>query len=59
LRKEPDVNVEEIDGSRGEFTVLVDDHPVSQKGGGSESLSDVTEVVNAVRRAPSTAGSRR
>ena len=32
LRKEPGVTVELVDGSRGEFTVLVDGRVVAQKG---------------------------
>jgi hypothetical protein len=58
LRREPDVNVEEVDGDHGEFTVLVDDRVVSQKGEQSAGLPDVNEVVNAVRKAQPTAGSR-
>ena len=59
LRREPDVTVEEVDGERGEFTVLVDDRVVSQKSDQSATLPDVNEVVNAVRKSQSTASTRR
>jgi hypothetical protein len=32
LRKEPGVEVELVDGKRGELTVLVDGHVVARKG---------------------------
>jgi hypothetical protein len=48
LRKEAGVNVEVIDGARGEFTVLVDGQVVAQKG---ESLPAADEVLAAVRKA--------
>lgn len=51
LRKEPDVEVKEVDGSRGEFTVLVDDRVAIQKAGHSESLPDINDVIRAVRTA--------
>jgi hypothetical protein len=47
LRKEPDVQVQVIDGAKGEFTVVVDGEEVARKG---ESLPEIIEVVNAVRR---------
>lgn len=59
LRQEPDVSVEEVDGARGEFTVLVDDHTVVQKDEKSTMLPDVNEVVDAVRKAKSAAGTRK
>jgi hypothetical protein len=58
LRKEPDVSVEETDGSRGEFTVLVDDQIVASKSGESDALPDINEVVNAVKKARPAAGVR-
>ena len=58
LSQEPDVNVEEQEGSRGEFTVLVDGRVVSQKGGQQEMLPEVKDVVDAVRKAPAPAGAR-
>jgi hypothetical protein len=51
LRKEPDVEVKEVDGARGEFTVLVDDRVAIQKEEQSESLPEVNDVVRAVRAA--------
>lgn len=46
LRKEPGLDVQLIDGDRGEFTVSVDGHQVASKG---LTLPDVNEVVEAVR----------
>jgi len=46
LRKEPDTQVEVIDGNRGEFTVTVDGLEVARKG---ESLPDTGQIVAAVR----------
>ena len=51
LRREPDVEVKEVDGSRGEFTVLVDDQVAIQKSEHSESLPDINDVVRAIRTA--------
>ena len=48
LRREPGVEVEVVDGAKGEFTVLVDGEAVSRKG---DSLPTPEEVVAAVRRA--------
>jgi hypothetical protein len=48
LRKEPGVQVELIDGNRGEFTVSLDGHVLAQKG---ESLPDPEQVVAAVKKA--------
>jgi hypothetical protein len=46
LRKEPDTQVELIDGNRGEFTVTVDGHEVASKG---ETLPEPGTVLAAVR----------
>jgi hypothetical protein len=48
LRREPGVQVQMEDGGHGEFTVLIDGRPVSQKG---DALPSVEEVVAAVRKA--------
>jgi hypothetical protein len=48
LKNEPGLQVEEIDGNRGEFTVLVDGREVIRK---SDSLPEVDQVVAAVRKA--------
>jgi hypothetical protein len=56
LRNEPDVQVNVVDGSRGEFTVTVDGEEIAHKG---ESLPEINEVVNAVRRHESSVGSGR
>jgi len=47
LRKEPELQVDVVDGSKGEFTVAVDGEEVARKG---ESLPEINEVVAAVRR---------
>lgn len=47
LRKEPDTQVEVIDGNRGEFTVQVDGHEVAGKRG--DSLPEPDEVLRAVQ----------
>lgn len=49
LRKEPGLEVELVDGNRGEFTVLVDGRVVAKKGWISKP--SVEEVVKAVREA--------
>jgi hypothetical protein len=54
LRKEPGLDVQLIDGAKGEFTVQVDGRDVAHKGG--ESLPSADVVVNAVRQAPQPAG---
>ncbi len=54
LRKEPDTQVDVIDGSRGEFTVLVDGREVARKQG--DDLPDEQQIVNAVRSARVGAG---
>jgi hypothetical protein len=48
LKKEPGVEVEMVNGDRGEFTVSVDGLAVARKG---ESLPAVDEVLAAVRKA--------
>jgi hypothetical protein len=47
LNREPDVEVDIVDGSKGEFTVRVDGRTVAQ---GAELMPTVEEVVAAVRR---------
>jgi hypothetical protein len=55
LRKEPGVEVELVDGNRGEFTVLVDGREVAKKG--LIFKPSVEKVVKAVRQAaPAGAG---
>ncbi len=49
LRQEPGVEVEVVNGNRGEFTVRVDGRVVAQKG--PIDLPTVEEVVKAVRQA--------
>jgi hypothetical protein len=49
LRKEPGVEVALVDGSRGEFTVLVDGQVVAKKG--LISKPSVDEILKAVRAA--------
>jgi hypothetical protein len=54
LRKEPGVEVEMVDGGKGEFTVLVDGRPLPQKG---DQMLSAEEVLTAVRGAgKATAG---
>ena len=48
LRKEPGLQVEVVDGGKGEFTVLVDGKTVAQKG---DSMPSADEVLAAVRKA--------
>jgi hypothetical protein len=50
LRKESGVEVEVVDGSRGEFTVSVDGEAVASKQGGL-APPPPEEVVAVVRRA--------
>jgi hypothetical protein len=47
LRKEPGVEVELVDGKRGEFTVLVDGREVAKKG--LLFKPSVEKVVKAVK----------
>jgi hypothetical protein len=57
LRKQPGVDVQEVDGARGEFTVLVDGREVAHKAG--DSLPTAEEVLAAVRAAgPAAAGAK-
>jgi hypothetical protein len=49
LRQEPGVEVELVDGSRGELTVLVDGQVVARKG--LFSKPSVQKVLAAVREA--------
>jgi hypothetical protein len=56
LRKQSGVEVQVVDGARGEFTVLVDGREVARKEG---SLPSVEAVVAAVEHAgPATAGAK-
>ena len=48
LKKEPGLQVEVVNGDRGEFTVSVDGKVVARKG---ETLPDAGEVVALVRNA--------
>jgi hypothetical protein len=48
LRKERGLQVDLVNGEKGEFTVTVDGREVIRKG---ESLPEVEEVVGAVRNA--------
>jgi hypothetical protein len=48
LKKEPGVQVQSVEGNRGEFTVTVGGQVVAQK---TDSLPSVEEVVDAVRDA--------
>jgi hypothetical protein len=48
LKKEPGLQVELVNGDRGEFTVSVDGKVVARKG---ETLPDVQEVLALVRKA--------
>jgi hypothetical protein len=45
LRKEPDTQVEVIDGQKGEMTVLVDGREVSRKGDDFPSVDEVKAAV--------------
>ena len=49
LRKEPGVEVELVDGGRGEFTVLLDGREVATKG--QDSMPSAAQVLAAVREA--------
>jgi hypothetical protein len=48
LKKEPGVDVQVVNGDRGEFTVSVNSKVVAQKG---ESLPTEEEVLTAVKKA--------
>jgi hypothetical protein len=56
LKREGGVDVQLVDGGKGEFTVLVDGRQVAQKG---ESLPPVEEVVAAVKKAGHATGAAR
>ena len=51
LRKLPGIEVELVDGNRGEFTVLVDGHVVAKKG--LIFKPSVEQVLKAVQEATS------
>jgi hypothetical protein len=53
LRQEPGLDVQLIDGHRGELSVTVDGHMVAQKT--DDKMPSVDEVVNAVRAEPAHA----
>ena len=55
LRKEPDVNVELIDGSRSELSVQVDGQEVAHKNG---SFPPVEDVVKKVRETGQPTGAK-
>ncbi len=52
MRNEPGVEVEVVNGKRGEFTVQVDGRTVAKKG--LFFKPSVVKVVNAVRQAASS-----
>ena len=57
MKQEPGVQVELVDGQRGELTVLVDGRVVAKKG--LLFKPSVEKVLAAVREAgPATAGTR-
>ena len=47
LKKEPGLQVEVVDGGKGEFSVQVDGRTVSKPRGGT--MPDVNEVLSAVK----------
>jgi len=47
LRKEPDTQVELIDGNRGEFTVTVDGHEIARKTG--DTMPEPDTILAAFR----------
>jgi hypothetical protein len=47
LRKEPGLDVDVVNGDKGEFTVLVDNHPVVRKG---ETLPSIEEILAAIKK---------
>jgi len=55
LKQEPDVEVELVNGNRGELTVLVDGHQVARKG--LFFKPSVEKVLTAVRQATPTQAS--
>ncbi len=54
LRKQPGIDVREVDGARGELTVLVDGREVAHKT--DAGLPTAEEVLAAVR--PAAAGAK-
>ena len=48
LKREPGVQVNLVDGDKGEFTVLVDGKPIPKKG---DAMPSAEDVVAAVRKA--------
>jgi hypothetical protein len=57
LRKESGLDVQSVDGARGEFTVTVDGQEVARKEG--DKLPPVEQVVGAVKNTgQATAGAR-
>jgi uncharacterized Zn-binding protein involved in type VI secretion len=52
LKSEPGVEVQVVDGARGELTVLVDGKAVARKG---DSMPDIAAVLDAVRETGSVA----
>jgi len=57
LRKEPGLEVELVDGNRGEFTVLVGGQKVAGKQG--DDFPTIEQVVAAVRKAAMPAAGAR
>jgi hypothetical protein len=56
LRKEPGTEVELVDGNRGEFTVLVNDHVAAKKG--FLFKPSIEKIKKAVREAMPAEASR-
>jgi hypothetical protein len=48
LRKQPGLDVQSVEGAKGEFTVMVDGREVARKEG--DNLPPVEQVVSAVKR---------
>jgi len=48
LKKEPGLNVELVDGDRGELTVLLDGREMARKEGSSKPSAE--QVLSAVRK---------
>ncbi|HVJ80854.1 MAG TPA: hypothetical protein VNC50_07260 [Planctomycetia bacterium] len=53
LREEMALDVDVIDGRKGEFTVLVDGDPVVRKQGDPPSIEDALDAVRNAQPAPS------
>jgi hypothetical protein len=57
LQKEPGMDVQSVDGQKGEFTVLVDGREVARKEG--DNLPPIEQVLAAVKGAgQATAGAK-